>query len=91
MPRKRIVSPSLNDIVESFGLAVRSLRIQRGYSQEQLAERSQLDQTYLSGIERGVRNPTLRVIARLADGLGVTLGELFQAASDVGGIRRDTP
>lgn len=64
-----------------FGTAVRFVRERNNFSQEDLAERSGLDRTYISGIERGVRNPTLLVICKLANALNVTLGELFAAAS----------
>jgi len=42
-------------------------------SQEDLAERAGMDRTYVSGIERGTRNPTLKVLHRLAKALGVEL------------------
>jgi transcriptional regulator with XRE-family HTH domain len=45
----------------------------RGWSQAQLAERADLDLTYISGIERGRRNPALNSLARLAKALSVTL------------------
>jgi transcriptional regulator with XRE-family HTH domain len=47
-----------------------------GFTQERLADKADLDPTYISGIERGVRNPTLAIIARLARALGVSLSEL---------------
>jgi len=56
---------------------VRLLRTARGWSQEKLGERTGLDRTYVSGIERGVRNPTLTVLEALANGLGVSLAELL--------------
>ncbi len=56
---------------------MRLLRTARGWSQEKLGERTGLDRTYVSGIERGVRNPTLTVLEALANGLGVSLAELL--------------
>lgn len=56
---------------------MRQLRMARCWSQEELGERSGLDRTYVSGIERGVRNPTLTVLEALANGLGVSLAELL--------------
>lgn len=53
------------------------LRKARNLSQEAFAERCGLDRTYISGIERGARNPTLSVIELIADGLGLSLNELF--------------
>lgn len=47
-------------------------------SQEAFADRCGLDRTYISGIERGVRNPTLEVICVIANGLHVDLSTLFK-------------
>ncbi len=59
-----------------FGQNVRRLRGVSGFTQERLADKADLDPTYISGIERGVRNPTLLIIIRLAKALGVPLSEL---------------
>lgn len=56
---------------------MRELRLLRGWSQEDLGVQCNLDRTYVSGIERGVRNPTLTVISALAAGLRVSVAELF--------------
>ncbi len=61
----------------AFGAHVRSLRHQLGLSQEEVAHRAGFHVTYLSGIERGLRNPSLRNIRRLATALGATVRELF--------------
>jgi transcriptional regulator with XRE-family HTH domain len=60
-----------------FGRRVRELRNQHGWSQEQLAERADLNRTYVADIERGVRNPSLGTIERLARGLGCRIPDLF--------------
>lgn len=57
---------------------VRTARLKQGWSQEELAERAGLDRTYVSGIERQVRNPTITVLARLADGLGCEAADLLR-------------
>lgn len=49
---------------------MRRLRLARGLSQERLAFDSKIDLTYLGGIERGRRNPSLMVMVRIADALG---------------------
>lgn len=67
-------SKSVNAI---FGQRVKSLRLQAGLSQEAFAHKCGLDRTYISGIERGVRNPTLEVIAVIAQGLSIELSALF--------------
>ena len=55
-----------------FGENVRGLRESRAWTQEQLAERADLDQTFISGIERGYRNPTVITIVKLSKALGTT-------------------
>lgn len=60
-----------------FGAHLKKLRLELGLSQEAFADRCGLDRTYVSGIERGVRNPTLEVINILGTGLGADLKELF--------------
>ncbi len=62
---------------EAFGRAVRERRLDAGLSQERLGYQSGLDRTYISGVERGVRNPTLAVIWKLAEGLDTTPSELL--------------
>jgi len=51
-------------------------------SQDELAESSDLHRTYISGVERGIRNPSLLSLDRIAKGLGVRLVELFKAGKD---------
>lgn len=63
-------------LASTFAHRVRQRRIELRLSQEQLAELSGLDRTYISGIERGVRNPTLSTAERLAQALGVPLAWL---------------
>ncbi|MEQ4513112.1 MAG: helix-turn-helix transcriptional regulator [Dickeya sp.] len=65
------------DITVRFGQRVKTLRLQAGLSQEAFADKCGLDRTYISGIERGVRNPTLEVIGVIADGLEIELKILF--------------
>lgn len=67
-----------NNITVRFGQRVRQLRTELGLSQEAFADKCGLDRTYISGIERGVRNPTLEVIGVIADGLGKSLEALFK-------------
>jgi len=65
----------------SFGQNVRKIRGVCGLTQERLADKADLDPTYISGIERGVRNPSLLIISRLAKALGVSLSELCKGIS----------
>ena len=64
-------------IEKQFGQRVRKLRLASKVSQEQLAFKASMHRTYLGGIERGERNPSLKNIAAIADALGITLSELF--------------
>jgi transcriptional regulator with XRE-family HTH domain len=66
------------ELSERFGQRIRELREKRGLSQEGFAEKVGLDRTYISGIERGVRNPTLLTVQRLADGLGISIEKLMK-------------
>lgn len=73
-----ICMKNAKNITVRFGQRVKTLRLQAGLSQEAFADKCGLDRTYISGIERGVRNPTLEVIGVIADGLGIELAVLFK-------------
>jgi transcriptional regulator with XRE-family HTH domain len=72
------------NLADYFGQAVRRHRELLRLSQEELADRSGIDRTYISGVERGVRNPTLDVMQRIARGLGADLDVIFSTAREVG-------
>jgi len=61
-----------------FGATLRELRGRRGYSQEELARRSDLHRTFISQIERGLKSPSLGSLSKLAHALGMTLVELVE-------------
>ncbi len=67
-----------SSVTEKFGQQIKTLRKARNLSQEDLAELCGLDRTYISGIERGIRNVSLRNIEVLAHALEVTLADLFE-------------
>jgi transcriptional regulator with XRE-family HTH domain len=54
------------DICHRVGRNLRRLREARGWSQEEMAHRAGLHRTYISGLERGVRNPTVTVLEKIA-------------------------
>jgi transcriptional regulator with XRE-family HTH domain len=63
-------------ILAALGLNVRKRREARELTQEKLAEKSGLDATYISDIERGLRNADIKNVSRLAKALGFTTAEL---------------
>jgi transcriptional regulator with XRE-family HTH domain len=56
---------------------VRRIRVDRGIPQEQLAYDAGIDRSYMSGLERQAENPTIDLLDRLAETLGVQLSEFF--------------
>ncbi len=66
------------DVKKEFGEKVKSLRLEKGWSQEKLALLADLDRTYIPGIERGDRNVSITVIKKIADALKVDITELFK-------------
>ena len=67
-----------NKVGKNFGERVREARKTLSISQEELSFRTGLDRTYISGIERGVRNPSLKNINKLAKALKVSVSSLFK-------------
>ncbi len=70
----------LNTPRQAFGARVKQLRTEKGFTQEELADRVGVFRTYMSRIETGVGNPTLDMIHALADTLGVPVASLFEPA-----------
>jgi len=68
--------PKHDSVLAALGLNVRKRREARELTQETLAERASLDPTYISGIERGLRNPGIKNVAKLAKALGLSTAEL---------------
>lgn len=68
---------ALKNITIQFGKRVREIRSEKGLSQEELAFRAKVHRTYLGGIERGERNPSLKNIASIAKALNIPIAELF--------------
>jgi transcriptional regulator with XRE-family HTH domain len=68
----------MKDWRKIVGANIRRIRQDRSLTQEQLAFEAQIDLTYMGGIERGKRNPSLLVMVRIADALAVSLNDLLQ-------------
>ena len=69
--------------VRAFGAAVRLRREELGLSQEDLGYKAHVHRTYVSDIERGARNPTVKVIWKLAEALDTEPSALFAVAEGV--------
>lgn len=63
---------------ETLGTNIRKQREQRKWSQEELAYRTGIHRTYISGVERGIRNPTLSIIEVIANTLEIPVSQLLE-------------
>ena len=70
------------DLVQLLGVNVRHHRKLKGMSQEQLALDVGMERSYVSDLERGTRNPSVRVVGRLAEALGVEPDRLLSNRND---------
>lgn len=66
-----------NSILEQFGLQLKKLRLQIGFTQEQFAQKCELHKNYIGMIERGERNPSLKNLDIIAKTLKISLSELM--------------
>jgi len=73
---------SMEDINMKFGRRIKELRLRQNISQEELAFRSQLSKNYVSDVERGTRNITLKVVEKFAKGFQIPVYYLFQWQKD---------
>jgi transcriptional regulator with XRE-family HTH domain len=73
------------DVRRRVGLNVKKYRTERGFSQEDLAFECGLHRTYVSGVERGIRNPTIVVLDKIAGALGIAA---FRLLDDRPGARK---
>lgn len=71
------------DVHERIGWNLRRLRKEREITQEDFATDSGFDRGYISGVERGVRNPSVKVLVRIANALKIDVSELFDAEKAV--------
>jgi transcriptional regulator with XRE-family HTH domain len=68
----------MQDLRPIIAKNIKKLRLARGLTQEQLAFEAEIDLTYVGGIERGKRNPSLLVMGRIADALSVRVLDLLK-------------
>ena len=64
-------------ILRHLGIRIRHYRTEMNLTQELLASRVGIDRTYISGIERGIRNPTITMLVRISRAVGVSVSELL--------------
>jgi transcriptional regulator with XRE-family HTH domain len=71
-------------LIDALGQAIKTERRGRNISQEKLAARAGVHRTYLSDVERGIRNPSINTIEKLAQGLGIPVFSLFTPQEKTG-------
>jgi transcriptional regulator with XRE-family HTH domain len=67
----------MNNLSKQFGQRVKAVRLEKDLSQGDVARRLKLHRSYISGIERGVRNPSLGVVEKIAKALKVSAKDLL--------------
>lgn len=67
----------MEDVRRLLGKRIRALRLEQGLSQEQLGERAGLHRNFVGLVERAERACSITTVAKIADGLGVNVHELF--------------
>jgi len=72
------------NLQRKFGLVLKELRLEKELSQESLANQADIDRTYISDIEKGERNISLKIIERLSETLQISLSELFKKIENYG-------
>lgn len=72
----------MENVRSRFGKNVRLARDNKGWSQDHLSEKSGLHRTYISGIECGIRNPTIEIVQQLATALEIELSDLFMTTKE---------
>lgn len=65
-------------ITEKVGLRIKELRTTLGLSQEKLAVKAEIDRTYLTGVEQGKRNPSIKSLEKIVNALEVNFSEFFK-------------
>lgn len=69
---------ALHPLLKILGTRIRTLRLAKGMSQEALADAARIDRSYMSGVERGVRNVSVLNLAKIARALGASLAAFFE-------------
>ena len=72
----------MSEIAKTIGQRIRNYRVEKGLSQEKLAELSGCHPTYIGQVERGEKNATLESIAKIASAMNISLAKLFEKVGD---------
>lgn len=75
-----------NPTLKAFGIHLRNLRLEQGLSQEELASLAGLHRTYIGGVERGERNPTLVTLVKIAKALGLSIPSLIDFSNPISDV-----
>ncbi len=89
--RKEREGTDMSEIAKLIGQRIRNYRLQRGWSQEKLAELSGCHPTYIGQLERGEKNATLEVVEKITAALNVPLSKLFEKLGDKENAGSDIP
>jgi transcriptional regulator with XRE-family HTH domain len=73
-----LIMDKARKLVRKFGKRLRQLRQERGWTQQDLAILLEVEQSYISGVERGIYSPSLSKLGLLAECLGLTVAEMFE-------------
>jgi transcriptional regulator with XRE-family HTH domain len=74
------------DLKKSFGKVIKELREEAGFSQQEVADFSDVDRTYLSDLERGLNYPSLNVVYKLAEVFKMKASELVEKVDEEMGV-----
>ena len=74
----KLAMKSETNILEQFGLTVKRLRVELKLSQEELGQKAGMHRTYVGMVERAEKNLTLSNVEKLANGLGISIADLFK-------------
>ena len=70
------------DIKKALGMAIKEYRLKTGLSQEKFALKINMDRTYFASVENGKRNVAIENISKIADGLEISMAELFDKVEE---------
>jgi len=82
-----LIGSAMSKLCVSLGLAVRQLREAHGWSQEALAEKAQLNRSYVGEVERGKTIPSLITLDKLASALGLKVSDLLLHCERISGLQ----